>query len=72
MKRGQDGRRQSAGGATSQQGSRDLVWKLAGRNDSRGGRQVASNYCKQLRLMRRLTPPVGGWCERGCKCADAE
>lgn len=37
-----------------------------------GGRQVASNYCKQLRLMRRLTPPTEGWCERGCKCADAE
>lgn len=37
-----------------------------------GGRQVASNYCKQLRLMRRLTPPAEGWRERGCKCADAE
>lgn len=34
---------------------RDLVEKLPAAVTI-GGRQVASNYCKQLRLMRRLTP----------------
>lgn len=49
---------------------RDLVEKLPAVVVTVGGRQVASNYCKQLRLMRRLTPPAEGWRERGCKCAE--